>query len=222
VHPGAENAVLAGNATIALEIIDEMPDIDCIVAPYGSGALVTGIACGVRAILREKNVDEKKIRVVAVEPETASPFSLSMKNGKATKFENYQSSFVDGCGGKAVLPKIWNLARDHVDDGVSVPLERIKEAICILLERNHIVAEGAGACTVAAAMSGRCPGKNIVCVVSGGGLDTEHLIDFLQKSNNNVVMKKNTSVWNGDFVIASLLASAAACCCYYYFYHQKT
>ena len=232
VHPGAETAVLSGNATIALEIIDEMPDVDCILAPYGSGALVTGIACGTEAILRNKNMDENKIRVVACEPETASPFSLSMRNGKATKFEHYQASFVDGCGGKAVLPKIWNLARDHIDQGVAVPLEKIKDAICILLERNHIVAEGAGACTVAAALSSKDLGKNIVCVVSGGGLDTSLLIDFLRSSNVVKREGKPKNIFLGgqrcrtDFfvlVAASLFSAscAAACSWYYYSIHKN-
>ena len=231
VHPGAENSVLAGNATIALEIIDSLPNVDCILAPYGSGALVTGIACGTRAILREKNMDENKIRVVACEPDTASPFALSMRNGKPTKFEKYQASFVDGCGGKAVLPKVWNLARDNIDQGVAVPLQKIKDAICILLERNHIVAEGAGACTVAAALSSKNLGKNIVCVVSGGGLDTNLLIDFLQdssvlkntkkKGSSVISNQKSTSRRSGFIIAAAASFLAASAVAVYYSWYMK-
>lgn len=221
VHPGAENSVLAGNATIALEVLDEMPDIDCIIAPYGSGALVTGIACGVRAILRERKLDERSVRVIAVEPETASPFCLSLRNGKVTKFKNYQSSFVDGCGGKAVLPSIWNLARNNVDDGVAVSLQKIKDAICIMLEKNHVVAEGAGACPLAAVLEGKCEKyKNIVCVVSGGGLDTNTLITFLNESR--IIRKKKSSgcgvsgIWLAVTAILSISAAASAAGYYYY------
>ena len=176
IHPGAENSVLAGNATIALEIAEALPGVDCIVAPYGSGALCTGIACGIRAL------GLGSCRVLAAEPATAAPFALSKMRGKATPFEEYESSFVDGCGGKAVLEDVWRIAEHLMDGGCAVPLELIADAIRVLAERNRIVAEGAGACPVAAAMAGMCgSAKRIVCVVSGGGLDTDKLVHILQR-----------------------------------------
>jgi len=106
IHPGAENAVLAGNATVAAEILEELPDVDTVVAPYGSGALCVGIACGVKAL-------GSTCRVVAVEPATAAPFALSRRAGRACRFDAWEPSFVDGCGGKAVLDEIWALAHEH-------------------------------------------------------------------------------------------------------------
>lgn len=187
IHPGAENSVLAGNATVALEICEDLPDVDCIVVPYGSGAIATGIACGVRALGR----DPSACQVIACEPATACPFAVSKKAGEARKFEDWQSSFVDGCGGKAVLDEVWSVAKDVLDGGCAVPLEPIAEAIKVLCERNRVVAEGAGACPVAAAMTGMCGDANkIVCVVSGGGLDTDKLVHIL--SGRGVPLPKKT------------------------------
>ena len=175
IHPGAENSVLAGNATIALEICEDLPDVDCIVVPYGSGALCTGVACGVRAL-------GHNCRVLAAEPKTAAPFAASKIEGKAIRAKDWRSSFVDGCGGKSVLEEVWHVAEKTVDGGCAVPLPAVAQAIKVLCERNKIVAEGAGACGVAAAMTGMCgsQAKKIVCVVSGGGLDTDKLVHILQ------------------------------------------
>jgi threonine dehydratase len=178
IHPGADNAVLAGNATIAKEILEDLPGVDCIIAPYGSGALCTGIACGVDAMGHKE-----KCRVVSVEPETAAPFALSMRNGYPTPFHEYTPSFVDGCGGKGVLEEMWPLASTLIDEAQSVPLADIASAIRLLAERNKLIAEGAGACAVAAAMRGLggiSQAKKVVCVVSGAGLDTDKLVHILQ------------------------------------------
>jgi len=183
IHPGAESSVLAGNATIALEIYQDLPEVDLIVVPYGSGALATGIACGMREIASRHNAE--KCRVVAVEPETAAPFRESIRAGCPVDFsERYSPSFVDGCGGKSVLLEIWDIAKNVIDDGVAVSLRNVRRSIRLMLESNRIVSEGAGACPVAAALyDERCSkkSKNIVCVVSGGGLDTEKLINILQE-----------------------------------------
>ena len=182
IHPGAENAVLAGNATIAREIVEDLPDVDCIVAPYGSGALCTGIACGIKEMAQNGFKQLESCEVFATEPETAAPFALSMKMGKSVRFEDWESTFVDGCGGKAVLEEIWAIASGTIGGGIAVPLRAIADAVKQLAEGNKIVAEGAGACPVAAAMTGRCgpKPKKIVCVVSGGGIDSEHLVQILE------------------------------------------
>ena len=181
IHPGAESAVLSGNATIAAEILEDLHDADCIVAPYGSGALVTGIACGVRAMTEGNAGNRRRCRVLAAEPSTACPFALSKKAGRACRALDWKPSFVDGCGGKAVLPEVWELAREVVDGGLAVPLPEIASAIKMLAEDNRIIAEGAGAIAVAAALNGMCGNaKKIVCVVSGGGLDTASLVHILQ------------------------------------------
>jgi threonine dehydratase len=177
IHPGAENSVLAGNATIALEIVEDLPDVDCIVVPYGSGAVCTGVASGVQALGLSH-----RCKVLAAEPATAAPFALSKKRGCASKFTDWEASFVDGCGGQAVLGEVWALAEGLVAGGCAVDLPDIAEAIKVLAERNRVVAEGAGACGVAAAMGGMCGDKarRIVCVVTGAGIDTRSLVHILQ------------------------------------------
>ena len=194
VHPGAESACLEGNATIALEIVEDLPDVDAILVPYGSGSICTGIAC-VAKELRPGGA----CAVLACEPATAAPFALSKQRGAPSRFDAWAPSFVDGCGGKAVLEEVWAVAKDAVDGGLAVPLDSIARAIRVLCERNRVVAEGAGACPVAAAMDelerrARADGggggaaspsplagkRRIACVVSGGGLDTSKLIKILQ------------------------------------------
>lgn len=189
IHPGSDQSVIAGNATIALEICQDLPDVDCIVVPYGTGAVCAGIACGVRALGDEA----KDCKVLAAEPSTASPFALSKLCGEARKFMDWEPSFVDGCGGKALVKDIWNLAKDKVDGGCSVPLDAIADAIKVLAEQNGIIVEGAGACPVAAAMRGMCgTAKKIVCVVCGRWLDTDQLLHIL--SGRGVPSSKDSEV----------------------------
>jgi threonine dehydratase len=186
IHPGAENAVLAGNATIAAEIFEDLPSVDTIIVPYGSGAVCTGIACGVEAMGRAG-----ACRVLAAEPATAAPFALSKRLGRATRLPEgaHESSFCDGCGGRAVLDEVWALAKSKVSGGVAVPLRDIARAIKVLAERNRVVAEGAGACPVAAAMMGaRAIGQDarrVVCVVSGGGIDSDKLVHILGSASSD-------------------------------------
>lgn len=191
IHPGAENSVLAGNATIALEIAQDLPDVDCIIVPWGSGAVCTGIACGIQAL----KWSGAPPQVFSAEPATAAPFALSKQQGKPCEFKDYTPSFVDGCGGKGVLEEIWAVGKDIVHGGFAVPLEAIADAVRVLAERNRIVAEGAGACPVAAAMTGMCgpDRKKIVCVVSGGGLDTDKLVKLLQGASAASLMCKQKS-----------------------------
>lgn len=188
IHPGAEQSVIAGNATIALEICQDLPEVDCIVVPYGTGALCAGIACGVRAL----GDHYKNCKIMGCEPATASPFALSKLCGEARKFVDWEPSFVDGCGGKALVKEVWKLAKDKVEGGCSVPLDAIADAIKVLCNQNGIIAEGAGACPVAAAMRGMCgTAKKIVCVVCGRGLDTDQLLHILSGKGVPSMNKKS-------------------------------
>jgi len=154
-----------------------LPDVDCVIAPYGSGGLVTGIACGMKAL----GYTNKKCKIYSAEPETGASFSFSKKLGKPSYFDKFENSFVDGSGGSSVLKEIWDLASKNIYKGLSIPLKDTAEAIKVLAERNKIVAEGAGALSVAAAMKGMCgKAKRIVCIISGGGIDTDKLIHILQ------------------------------------------
>ncbi len=171
VHPVSDPAVMAGNGTIGLEILDDLPEVETVVIPYGGG----GLSCGIASALRAHKPD---VRVYACEVATAAPLAASWEAGEPVEID-YQASFVDGIGGKSVLPSMWPRARSLLDGSLVVDLEQVADAIRRLLESNKVVAEGAGAAPVAAARSGLAGSGNIVCVVSGGNLDPEKLAKIL-------------------------------------------
>ena len=160
VHPVDDEAVMAGNGTIGLEIAEDLGDFDSVVVPWGGGGLTTGIGSAVKAL-------RPNVRVVTAEPATAAPLAASFAAGTATAVD-YRSSFVDGAGGPMLLPGMWERARSVVDDAVPVPLDEVAEAMRVLAARAHVVAEGAGALALAASRhrEDRC-----VCIVSGGNVD---------------------------------------------------
>jgi threonine dehydratase len=170
IHPVSDTAVMAGNGTIGLEILEDLPDVETIYVPYGDGGLSCGIASAVRAFKPE-------IRILASEVETAAPFKASLAAGKASDC-NYTSSFVDGIGGKTVLPEMWPLASKLLDGSVTVSLTQIADSIRLLALRNRILSEGAGASSVAAALASDEESKT-VCVVSGGNIDFSKLTTIL-------------------------------------------
>jgi threonine dehydratase len=164
VHPFEDDEFIAGNASVGLEILEDLPDVDAVVAGFGGG----GLSCGIAAALKERG---SRAKVFAAEPETAAPLAYSLAAGSAQNFPNWQASWVDGCGGKSVFPRMWALA-NHLLAGSIVPtLEETRQAMRLVALRNHVIAEGAGACAVAAGLSGKCGGGKIVCVVSGGNID---------------------------------------------------
>jgi len=164
VHPFEDDAFIAGNASAGLEIIEDLPEVDCIVAGFGGG----GLSCGIAAALKARG---HKARVFAAEPETAAPLAASFAAGSPQKFPNWQASFVDGCGGKSVFPRMWALAHHLLAGSIVASLEETRVAMRLVAERNRVISEGAGACAVAAGLSGLCGGGRIVCVVSGGNID---------------------------------------------------
>lgn len=174
IHPVENNDVMAGNGTIALEIVDDLPDVDTVIVPFGGGGLISGIGAGLRAL-------RPACRVIAAEVETAAPLRASLDKGEASAIDR-KPSFVDGIGGAAVLPAMWPLVRQVVQDSVVVSLAQIADAVRMLVRRTRIVAEGAGASSVAVAQSGRIEGEKIVCVVSGGNIDPGVLATILQGS----------------------------------------
>ena len=170
IHPFAEARMMAGNGTAGLEILEDLPDVESVVIPFGGGGLSVGIASAIRA-------KKPQTRVYAVEPETAAPLSASFAAGSAQEI-NRTPSFVDGIGGKSVLPEMWERARVLLLPLV-VSLSEIAAAVKLLIERNRVVAEGAGAASVAAATTGRAGSGKIVCVVSGGNIDSSKLVKIL-------------------------------------------
>jgi threonine dehydratase len=163
IHPFDDDRFIAGNGTAGLEILDEVPDVDVVIAPLGGGGLLAGIASAVCA-------RRPQVKVFAAEPETASPFETSLRNGRASIFERWQASFVDGAGGRSVLPSMWPLLSRLLAGSIVVALKDVAAAMRVVAERCHVIAEGAAGCAVAAALSGRVKG-NIVAVVSGGNID---------------------------------------------------
>jgi threonine dehydratase len=171
VHPVSNPAVIAGNGTIGLEILEDLPDVDTVLVPYGGGGLSCGIATSVKAL-------RPGARVFACEVETAAPLSASLAAGEPRAVD-YQPSFVDGMGGKSVLAEMWPLARRLLDGALVVSLREVAAAVAGLAKRNRVVAEGAGAAPVAAAVAGKAGSGKVVCVVSGGNIDAEKLSRIL-------------------------------------------
>ena len=164
VHPFEDDEFIAGNASVGLEILEDLPDANCVVAAFGGG----GLSCGIAAALKERGATTK---VFAAEPETASPLARSLAAGAAQNFPDWKPSWVDGCGGKSVFPRMWALAHHLLAGSIVCTLEEIRQAMRIVAERNHVISEGAGACAVAAGLSGQCGSGKIACVVSGGNID---------------------------------------------------
>jgi len=171
VHPVSEPAVIAGNATIGLELLEDLPDLGTVVVPFGGGGLCCGIAAAVKALRPE-------VRVVAAEVSTAAPLSAAFAAGKPVPVD-YQPSFVDGIGGKGVLEEMWPMVEELVDEAIAVSPARIAGAVRLLAERNQVVAEGAGAAAVAVALRGEVGPSPIACIVSGGNIDLGTLAEIL-------------------------------------------
>jgi threonine dehydratase len=171
VHPFNDPAVMAGNGTIGLEILDDLPDVDAVVIPYGGGGLSSGIASAIRAI-------KPDTRIYAAEVETAAPVRASFAAGTPTAAA-YTPTFVDGIGSKAMMPEMWPLVSRLLDGSLVSSLREICDAIRLLAERNRVIAEGAGGASVAAALSGQAGSGKIVCVISGGNIDSAKLAKIL-------------------------------------------
>jgi len=173
LHAFEDPHVMAGNGTIGLEILEDLPDVDAVVIPWGGG----GLTCGIASALRAKKPD---CRLYAAEVATAAPLSASLAAG-SVQVVDYQPSFVDGIGSKTVFPQMLDHARQLIDGALVAGLAEVAAAIRLLAERNRVVAEGAGACAVACALAGKARGGKIVCVVSGGNIDLKKLCNILSE-----------------------------------------
>ena len=167
IHPVADPAVIAGNGTIGLEILDDLPDVDAVIVPFGGGGLSCGIASAINAL-------KPSVKVFACEVETAAPFAASLAAGSPQTIA-HTPSFVDGIGGKSMLPEMWPLSSQLLSGSLVVSLAQVASAVRLLVERARVVAEGAGAASVAAALTGQAGSGPIVCVISGGNIDTATL-----------------------------------------------
>jgi threonine dehydratase len=171
VHPVAESSVVAGNATVGAEILEDLPDVDTVVVPFGGGGLASGIGSVMRRL-------KPGVRMIVAESEAAQPAAAALKNGAPTLVPHAQS-FVDGMGSTTVLPEMWPLIRATVDQAVHASFIQIADAIRLLAGRHHVIAEAAGAASVATALAGMAGKGNIVCIVSGGNIDASRLSAIL-------------------------------------------
>jgi threonine dehydratase len=171
VHPVQDPAMMAGNGTIGLEILEDLPDPDAVVIPYGGGGLTAGIASAIRAL-------RPQARIVTAEPETGAALAAALAAGHPVSVD-YTASFVDGAGSRRVLDSMWPLVAPLVDDAVAIPVGEAAAAVRTLAERARVIAEGAGALAPAAALSGRAGTGKVVCVVSGGNINLGKLAEIL-------------------------------------------
>jgi threonine dehydratase len=171
IHPVTEPAVIAGHGTIGLELVEQLPGLDAVIIPFGGGALSTGIASAVRAL-------KPGVKVFAAEVETAAPLAPSLAAGRPVEVD-YTPTFVDGIGAPHLIAEMWPLVSQLLDGSLVVSVEEIAAAIRLLVERNRVVAEGAGAAPVAAALTGQAGRGKVVCIVSGGNIDTGKLVKIL-------------------------------------------
>jgi threonine dehydratase len=172
VHPFDDDDFIAGNATMGLEIAEDLPEVDTVITAIGGGGLITGVASGLRA--RKSNV-----RVLGAEPETAAPGAASFASGEASVFPKWEATFVDGAGGKSVFPRMWERMRTVVDGSIVVTLDETKNAMRVLAERARTIAEGAGALSTAAALGGKAGRGPIVAVVSGGNIELSTFCELI-------------------------------------------
>lgn len=171
IHAFDDLNVMAGNGTIALEIIEDLPEVDAVVIPWGGG----GLACGIAAALRALN---SKCQIYACEVATAAPLAAALGAG-APQTVNYQPSFVDGIGARIVFPQMLERAQRLIDGSLIAELDEVKSALRLMAERNRIIAEGAGACALACALAGKAGAGKVVCIVSGGNIDFATLCEIL-------------------------------------------
>jgi threonine dehydratase len=173
VHPVQDERVMAGNGTIGLELAEQLPDLDAVLVPWGGGGLFTGIASALAGLRPEA-------RAYAVQPETGAAVTAALEAGRPADAAGFRASFVDGAGAKVVLPAMWERARPLLAGAYSVTLDETAAAVRLLAERMRVIAEGAGALALAAALSGQVPGRKLVCIVSGGNIDAARLATILR------------------------------------------
>jgi threonine dehydratase len=169
VHPVQDPGVMAGNGTIGLEVLDDLPDPDAVVIPYGGGGLTVGIASAVKALRPDT-------KIFTAEPATGAALAAAFAAGQPTTVD-YQPSFVDGSGSRRVLDTMWPLVAPLVDEALSIPVAEVAAAVRLLAERARVIAEGAGALALAAALSGRAGTGKVVCIVSGGNINLSTLAE---------------------------------------------
>ena len=172
VHPFDDHNFIAGHATMGLEIMEDAPDTAAVIGAIGGGGLITGIGSVLKAL-------QPGSRVFGAEPETAAPAALSFARGSPQVFTEWKATFVDGAGGKSLFPRMWQRMRPVVDGVIVVSLEETKRAMRLMAEKVRVIAEGAGALPLAAALTGKAGQGPIVAIVSGGNIDLKQFFELV-------------------------------------------
>lgn len=165
INPVTDQAVLSGNASIGMEIVEDLPEVDVVLTPYGGGSMTSGVASAVKAL-------RPQARIFAVEDENAAPVTAALAAGRIVDIET-RPSFIKSIGGPSLVPQLWPVARELIDGAVSVSLEQVTAAMRLLFAKSKVVAEGAGAASLAAALASPDATGSVVCVISGGNIDAE-------------------------------------------------
>ena len=174
IHSFDDDRVMAGNGTIGLELLADLPEVDTVLIPWGGGGLACGIATALRAL-------KPTVRIYAVEADTGAPLTASLRAGKP-QVVDYQPSFVDGIGSKTVFPDMLVMAQELLDGSLTANLDEVRSALKLMAERNRVIVEGAGAVALAVALSGKAGAGRIACIVSGGNIDLPKLAKLLDES----------------------------------------
>lgn len=173
IHPFDDDNFIAGHGTMGLEILEDAPDTAAIIGAVGGGGLLVGVGSAVKAM-------NPAIRVWGVEPETAAPLARSLAAGSPQAFPEWKASFVDGAGGQSVFPRMWERMKPLVDGNIVVSLDETKRAMRLMAEKTRVIAEGAGALSLAAALTGKAGPGPIVAIVSGGNIDLGKFCELIE------------------------------------------
>jgi threonine dehydratase len=172
IHPFDDDNFIAGHATMGLEILEDEPATAAVIAGIGGGGLIAGVASAIKALKPE-------IKVWGAEPETAAPAALSFEKGSPQAFTKWEASFVDGAGGQSMFPRMWERMKPIVDGYIVVSLDETKRAMRMMAEKARVIAEGAGALPLAAALTGKAGQGPIVAIVSGGNIDLKKFCELI-------------------------------------------
>jgi threonine dehydratase len=172
IHPFDDHDFIAGHGTMALEILEDAPDVAAIITAIGGGGLITGVGSAAKAL-------KPDVRLYGAEPETAAPYALSLREGGPRRFTDWQPTFVDGAGGQSVTERMWERMRPVVDGAITVTLDQVRDAMRLMAEKARVISEGAGALALAAALRGEAGKGPIVCVVSGGNIDLKKFAELV-------------------------------------------
>lgn len=175
IHPFDDHDFIVGNATIALEILEDLPRVGAIVAAVGGGGLIAGIGGAMRLL-------DPSVGIWGAEPETAAPGARSFAAGSPQVFDQWQASFVDGAGGKSIFPRMWERLQSVVDGSIVVTLNQVQAAMRLVAEKTRVISEGAGALAVAAALTGKAGDGPVVAVVSGGNIDLAKFAELVTRN----------------------------------------